>query len=145
MRGRLPIAALAIVIGALETAGGAQELIFQGFLRSRTYPLIGGTLGNCGGSPALVGWNRDASKLDSSRRCCAGLRLRIGAGLYPDRYYQTARWSWGYRGRNRLSVVFAGLLSKDRPRGLISGGAASIGAPGVFLQLIQQFGLDSYA
>jgi len=53
MRGRLPIAALAIVIGALETAGGAQELILQGFLRSRTYPLIGGMLGTVAGALLL--------------------------------------------------------------------------------------------
>ena len=53
MRGRLPIATLAIVIGALETAGGAQELIFQGILRSRTYPLTGGTLGTVAGALLL--------------------------------------------------------------------------------------------
>jgi hypothetical protein len=53
MRGRLPIATFAIVIGALETAGGAQELIFQGIFRSLTYPLIGGTLGTVAGALLL--------------------------------------------------------------------------------------------
>jgi hypothetical protein len=45
MRFRMPIALLAILFGALETAGAAQELIFQGILRSLLYPLIAGTIG----------------------------------------------------------------------------------------------------
>ena len=45
MRAQIPVAVFTIVVGALETAGGAQELIVQGILRNRTYPLIAGTLG----------------------------------------------------------------------------------------------------
>jgi len=54
MRVRMPIALLAIVLGALETAGGAQELIYQGILRSRTYPLTAGTLGTVAGALLLA-------------------------------------------------------------------------------------------
>jgi hypothetical protein len=49
MQGQTPIAVFAIVLGALETAGGAQELIYQGILRSRTFPLEAGTLGTLAG------------------------------------------------------------------------------------------------
>ena len=54
MRGQTPVAVLAIVFGALETAGGAQELIYQGILRSRTYPLTAGTLGTLAGISLLA-------------------------------------------------------------------------------------------
>ena len=54
MRFRMPIALVAIVLGALETAGGAQELIFQGILRSLTYPLIAGTIGIVAGGLLLA-------------------------------------------------------------------------------------------
>lgn len=49
MSGRIALAALGILLGALETAGGAQELIFQGIWRSRTFPLVAGTLGTVAG------------------------------------------------------------------------------------------------
>ena len=49
MHVRVAVAAFAILLGALETAGGLQELIYQGILRSRTYPLIAGTLGTLAG------------------------------------------------------------------------------------------------
>jgi len=45
MRGQLPASLFAIVFGALETAGGAQELVYRGILNSQTEPLIVGTLG----------------------------------------------------------------------------------------------------
>ncbi len=45
---------LAIVVGALETTGGLQELIYQGILNSRTYPLVAGTLGTLAGITLLV-------------------------------------------------------------------------------------------
>ena len=45
----LPVSVLTIVIGALLTAGGVQELVFQGILNSRLYPLVGGTLGAVAG------------------------------------------------------------------------------------------------
>jgi hypothetical protein len=54
MRGQMPLALLAIVFGALEFAGGAQEMIYLGILQSETYPLEAGVLGVvCG---ALLCW-----------------------------------------------------------------------------------------
>lgn len=47
------IAILTIIIGALLTAGGAQELVFQGILNSQLYPLVGGTLGTVAGALIL--------------------------------------------------------------------------------------------
>src|SRR4051794_18389042 len=49
MHARVGIAVFGILLGALETAGGLQELIYQGILQSRTYPLIAGTLGTVAG------------------------------------------------------------------------------------------------
>jgi hypothetical protein len=49
MRGQIPIASLAIVLGCLETAGGAQELVYRGILQSETEPLVMGTLGTLAG------------------------------------------------------------------------------------------------
>jgi membrane associated rhomboid family serine protease len=43
------LAVITILVGALQTAGGAQELVFQGVFNSRLYPLIGGTLGTVAG------------------------------------------------------------------------------------------------
>jgi hypothetical protein len=47
------ISILTILIGALLTAGGAQELIVQGIGNNRLYPLIGGTLGTVAGTLLL--------------------------------------------------------------------------------------------
>jgi hypothetical protein len=41
----MPVALFAMVFGALEFAGGAQEMIYLGFLQSERYPLIAGVLG----------------------------------------------------------------------------------------------------
>jgi len=49
----LPIAILAILAGALETAGGAQELVVQGIFNGHGWPLIGGTLGTVAGALLL--------------------------------------------------------------------------------------------
>lgn len=49
MRGQTLIATVAIVLGALETTGGIQELVYQGIFNSRTYPLVAGTLGTVAG------------------------------------------------------------------------------------------------
>ena len=54
MRGQMPVALLAIVLGVLETAGGAQELIYLGILRSETYPLVAGALGTLAGGLLLA-------------------------------------------------------------------------------------------
>ena len=50
MRGQMPFALLAIVFGALEWAGGAQEMVYLGILQSETYPLVAGVLGVVTGS-----------------------------------------------------------------------------------------------
>ena len=49
MRGQTSSAIGAILLGALETAGEVQELINQGIIRNRTYPLAAGTLGTIAG------------------------------------------------------------------------------------------------
>ena len=54
MRGQMPVALVAIVLGVLETAGGAQELIYLGILRSETYPLVAGALGTLAGALLLA-------------------------------------------------------------------------------------------
>jgi hypothetical protein len=41
----MSIALLAIVLATLETAGGTQEFVYLGILRSETYPLVSGALG----------------------------------------------------------------------------------------------------
>lgn len=49
MRGHLPASLFAIIFGALETAGGLQELVYLGILNSRTEPLIVGAIGTVAG------------------------------------------------------------------------------------------------
>lgn len=44
----------AVLIGALETAGGVQELVYQGIIRNRSYPLTAGTLGAVAGALLLA-------------------------------------------------------------------------------------------
>jgi hypothetical protein len=47
------ISILTILIGAVLTAGGAQELIVQGIFNNRRYPLLGGALGAVAGALLL--------------------------------------------------------------------------------------------
>jgi hypothetical protein len=47
------VAVLTILIGALQTAGGAQELVVQGIFNNHRDPLIGGTLGTVAGALTL--------------------------------------------------------------------------------------------
>jgi hypothetical protein len=54
MRGQMPIALLAIILGALETAAAAQELVYMGILKSRTEPLEIGTFGTVAGALLLA-------------------------------------------------------------------------------------------
>lgn len=49
MRAQTPLALLAIILGALETAGAVQELVFRGVLQSLTGPLCIGAIGTVGG------------------------------------------------------------------------------------------------
>jgi hypothetical protein len=65
MRGQMPFALFAIIFGALETAGGTQELVYRGILNSETEPLIIGTLGTLGGALLLA----------------AGIALLVGSRL----------------------------------------------------------------
>ncbi len=51
---RLPVALFAIALGAVEVAGGMQELMYLGILRSETDPLIAGTLGTVAGAIVLA-------------------------------------------------------------------------------------------
>ena len=43
------LAVITILVGSLQAAGGMQELVFQGVLNNRLYPLVGGTLGAVAG------------------------------------------------------------------------------------------------
>jgi hypothetical protein len=43
------LAVITILVGALQAAGGVQELVVQGVLNNRLYPLVGGTLGTVAG------------------------------------------------------------------------------------------------
>jgi len=45
MRGQMPVALLAVVLATLEAAGGTQEFVYLGLLRSETYPLVAGAFG----------------------------------------------------------------------------------------------------
>jgi hypothetical protein len=47
------VAILTILVGALQTAGGAQELIVQGIFHNLRDPLVGGTLGTVAGALTL--------------------------------------------------------------------------------------------
>jgi hypothetical protein len=48
------LAVIAILVGAIQAAAGAQELVFQGILNNRLYPLLGGTLGAVAGAFVLA-------------------------------------------------------------------------------------------
>ena len=49
MRAQFPMALLALILGALETAGAVQELVFRGIMQSLTGPLSIGAIGTVGG------------------------------------------------------------------------------------------------
>ena len=51
---QMPVALLIIVLGALEIAGGVQELVYQGIIRNYRYPHISGTLGVVAGALLLA-------------------------------------------------------------------------------------------
>jgi hypothetical protein len=54
MRGQMPAALFAIIFGALEMAGGAQELVYLGVLQSERNPLVAGTMGVLAGALLLA-------------------------------------------------------------------------------------------
>ncbi len=71
MRGQMPLALFAIVFGALEFAGGAQEMIYLGILRSETYPR--GRRAGCGlWSAAILGGNCSPGPLAAGVCNCTG-------------------------------------------------------------------------
>jgi hypothetical protein len=70
------LAVVAILVGALEVAGGVQELVVQGILNNRTYPLVGGTLGAVAGAFVLV-----AGVALFRRSPSARLLIRVAAGV----------------------------------------------------------------
>jgi len=63
----MPLALLALVFGALEAAGGAQEMIYLGIMNSETYPLVAGVMGLLAGGLLLA----------------AGITLLVGSRLAP--------------------------------------------------------------
>jgi hypothetical protein len=70
------LAVIAILVGAIQTAAGVQELVFQGVLNNRLYPLIGGTLGAVAGGFVL------ATGIALFRRSPKSLRLaRVSASV----------------------------------------------------------------
>lgn len=54
MRARMPLALFALVFGALEAAGGAQEMVNLGIMNSETYPLVAGVMGVLAGGLLLA-------------------------------------------------------------------------------------------
>ncbi len=74
MRGQMPFAIFSILFGALEFAGGAQEMIYLGILQSETYPLEAGVLGVVAGGMLLA----------------AGIALLVRSRLAPTLAQATA-------------------------------------------------------
>lgn len=54
MRGQMPLALFAILLGAVDTAAGLQEVVYLGILQSQTEPLIMGALGTVGSGMVLA-------------------------------------------------------------------------------------------
>jgi hypothetical protein len=75
MRAQMPLALFALVVGTLEAAGGAQEMIYLGIMNSETYPLIAGALGVLTGGLLLA----------------AGITLLIRSPLAPV-FAQATAW-----------------------------------------------------
>jgi hypothetical protein len=75
MRGQMPLALFALIFGALEMAGGTQELVYLGILRSETYPLAAGAMGALAGSLLFA----------------AGIALLLQSSLVPV-LAQAAAW-----------------------------------------------------
>lgn len=75
MRGRMPISLMAMLLGAVETGGGVQELVYLGVLNSQTEAMIVGSLGTVGGALLLAAGI--ALLLDSPRT-----RLLVEASAY---------------------------------------------------------------
>ena len=54
MRGRLPFALFAILLGAVDTAAGIQEVVFLGILQSQTEALVVGSVGTVASAMLLA-------------------------------------------------------------------------------------------
>jgi len=55
MRGRSPLALFAILLGAVDTAAGLQEVVFLGILQSQTEALVEGSVGTVASALLLTG------------------------------------------------------------------------------------------
>ena len=74
------LAVMTIFVGALQAAGGLQELVLQGVLNNRLYPLIGGTLGVVAGVFLLatgIALFRRSSDVVRLARTTAGVCLPV--------------------------------------------------------------------
>ena len=74
------LAVLAIVVAALEFAGGVQELVVQGILNNQRDPLIGGTLGAVAGVFLLlagIGLFRGSPTAGRMARVAVGVSLPV--------------------------------------------------------------------
>lgn len=70
------LAIATILVGALETAGGLQELVVQGIFNNQRIPLAGGTLGTVAGAFILstgIGMFRRSADAARLARATAGV------------------------------------------------------------------------
>jgi len=84
MRAQMPLALFALVLGTLEVAGGAQEMIYLGIMNSETYPLVAGALGVLTGGLLLAAGITLLIRFPARCRSCTGHRLDFSARFYPD-------------------------------------------------------------
>jgi hypothetical protein len=74
------VAILTILVGGLQTAGGAQELIVQGIFNNLRDPLVGGTLGTVAGALTLsagIALLRESPRAAPLARASAFLTLPV--------------------------------------------------------------------
>ena len=83
------ISIITILIGAVLTAGGVQELIVQGIFNNRRYPLLGGALGTVAGALLLsagIALLRESPRaialIRASAVVCLPVFLRLGC-IWP--------------------------------------------------------------
>jgi hypothetical protein len=75
------VAVLGIIAGALGIAGGVQELVIQGIVNSRSFPLVGGTLGTVAGAFLLAAGIATLRRSEQSRQL-AIVALAIAIPVY---------------------------------------------------------------
>ncbi len=89
------LAVITILVGALQAAGGVQELVVQGVLNNRLYPLVGGTLGTVAGVFILATGIALFRRSPEVVRLARTTRERISSGLRIDRHHRPAGWTRG--------------------------------------------------